>query len=137
MTTEIALVDAFEEGTLDLSSFGHAEHVRVAWALIVTHGTTAGLQRFDEGLRRLTAAAGASGRYHATITHALVYLIAERVAVQGAAPWETFARANEDLLTWPSPALAELYDEPTLASDLARRTFLLPGRSLSSAGTGR
>ncbi len=123
MTTSI---QAFEDGTLDLHRFGHAEHVRVAWSLIHAEGATRGLVRFEEGLRRLTAQAGIPGRYNATVTYALFFLIAERVAASGALSWEEFAEANGDLLVWPSPALEALYDEETLATPLARSTFVLP-----------
>ena len=120
------MLSSFESGTVDVHSFGHADHVRVAWSLIHAEGVTGGLVRFEAGLRRLTAEAGIPGRYNATVTCALFFLIAERIASAGALSWDEFAHENADLLVWPSPALGALYDEETLTSPLARSTFVLP-----------
>lgn len=116
----------FEEGTLDLGSFGHVDHVRLAWELIRRDGVLDGLATFETGLRRLTVGAGLEERFHTTITYALFFLIAERVAEAPGASWEEFAADSPDLLAWPSPALEVLYDADTLADPRARATFVLP-----------
>jgi hypothetical protein len=40
--------------------------------------------------------------------------------------WEDFACRNADLLRWSPSALADYYAPEVLASDLARRVFVLP-----------
>ncbi|HUX68844.1 MAG TPA: hypothetical protein VMV31_15265 [Terriglobales bacterium] len=49
--------------------------------------------------------------------------------VAGAAQdWEVFAAANPDLTDWPHSALGKYYHPATLASALAKSTFLLPDK---------
>jgi len=49
------------------------------------------------------------------------------------ADWEPFARANPDLLTWRPSILERYYLPETLASDAARRVFVLPDRATVSS----
>ena len=67
-----------------------------------------------------------AGLYHETITWAYVALIHERVERRPAAHWEEFCRLNPDLLSWRPSILDRYYRPETLASDLARRVFVLP-----------
>ena len=64
--------------------------------------------------------------YHETITWAFLLLIAERLAANPCQHWEPFAAANQDLLVWKPSILERYYSKELLASDLARRTFLMP-----------
>jgi len=117
---------AFEAGTLDPAAFHHADHVRLAWAHLQAFPVTAALERFCAGIRRLAAAAGKADRYHETITWAYLLLIHERMERTGRElPWPEFARRNEDLLRWKPSILEEYYPPEVLASDLARRVFVL------------
>lgn len=120
---------AFEDCTLPASRFRHQDHVRLAWLMLVLDDLPEALRRFREGLRRYASSLGKPGLYHETITVAYLLLIHER---QERGPrgedFEAFARRNSDLLTWRPSVLARYYRDLTLASDLARRTFLLPDR---------
>src|SRR5262249_34307385 len=80
-----------------------------------------------------------AGLYHETITWAYLLLIRERMERQGEganASFEAFARANPDLMTWKPSVLAAYYRDETLASPLARRTFVMPDRLGAEAGGG-
>ena len=55
-------------------------------------------------------------------------LIAERQARNPAGDWEQFEAANPDLLVWKPSILERYYSRELLASDLAKRTFLMPDR---------
>jgi hypothetical protein len=126
-TTDEQLVRAFETLTLEPSRFGHAEHVRVAFAMLREHGLLDTLRRYSDGLRRFTARHGAADRYHETVTWGLVVLIHERLAL--AAPdidWPSFALGNPDLLRFRDGAFFDYYGPEILTSELARRTFVLP-----------
>ena len=80
-------------------------------------------------LRRFAASLGKADRYHETITWAFLLLIRERMARAGnGMDWAEFAAANDDLLSWEQSVLKKYYREETLASDLARVTFVLPDR---------
>jgi hypothetical protein len=93
------------------------------------------LSHFSEALRRFAAAKGKPHLYHETITWAFIFLIRERVSrfVQqsGRHPtWDEFAAENPDLLVWKESVLRQYYCEETLASDFARKTFVLPNKNL-------
>ena len=120
------LLDKFVDTTLPADQFHHAEHVEVAWRYVRQYGMPAALGAFTEAIKRFAAAKGAHGLYHETITWAFLLLIAERDAKAPAADWEAFAAANPDLLVWKPSILERYYSKELLASDLARRTFLMP-----------
>jgi hypothetical protein len=121
-----SLMSDFEAGTIDNATFGHEAHIRVIWSFIHAYGTLDAVQRFEECLKRITAAAGHPEKYHATITHALTFLVAERIDEQGLQDWNDFAATNADLFQWPNQTLSELYPGETLNSAAARRTFVMP-----------
>ena len=79
-------------------------------------------------IKRFADAKGATGLYHETITWAFLLLIAERQARQPAATWEAFAAAHAGLLVWKPSILQRNYSKELLASELARRTFVMPDR---------
>ena len=122
-----ALLAAFESATLE--TFHHADHVHMAFIYLTRYPAPEGLARFSSALARFAAAKGKPGLYHETITWAYFLLIRERMARAGGYPsWEAFAAANPDLLNWKESVLKKYYNEETLASDLARATFLMPDR---------
>ena len=121
------LVRAFETLALEPSRFGHAEHVRVAFAMLREHGLLETLRRYSDGLRRLTEHHGAGDKYHETVTWGLVVLIHERLALADpAVDWRAFADANPDLLRFRDGAFFDHYGPDILTSEVARRTFVLP-----------
>ncbi len=123
---EQALLQGFQDGTL--AEFHHEHHVHVAWLYVRRHGMPAALAEFTAAITRFAAAKGAHGLYHETITWAFLLLIAERQARAEASTWESFAAVNTDLLVWKPSILDRYYSRELLASELARRTFLMPDR---------
>lgn len=121
------LIAQFECGATQPESFHHAEHVRLAFEYLSRYQALQALEKFSAGLMRFAAAQGKADRYHETITWAYLFLIRERIARAGSIQtWQEFAFCNADLFIWKDGVLATLYRPETLASDLARRTFLLP-----------
>jgi hypothetical protein len=119
----------FEDGTLPSSELRHRDHVHLAWLYLKEEPPLAALARFTEGLKRFAARNGHAGLYHETITWAYLFLIHERMARgSDGETWEEFAARNPDLLTWKPSVLDAYYREETLASDVARRVFVLPDR---------
>jgi hypothetical protein len=133
--TDAALVDGFLDASLPADAFHHAQHVRCAWLFVQRYGMPGALDAFPAALRRFAAAKGATRLYHETITWAFLLLIHERQQRSPAADWPAFAAANADLLRWKPSALDRLYTAETLASDFARRTFVLPDRGLPLDGS--
>lgn len=85
------------------------------------------MERFSDALRNFAARNGKPELYHATITWAYLLLIQERMARGGKnQSWEEFARANGDLLEPHKELLRKYYRAETMASPLARATFVFP-----------
>jgi hypothetical protein len=121
------LVAQFEALTLDPGGFGHADHVRLAWIYVRRHGLLEAIRRYRDGLMRFSEHHGDAGRYHETVTWAMVVLVHERIAVAPAVDdFGAFATANRDLMRWRGGAFFDYYAEDVLDSEHARRTFVLP-----------
>ena len=123
-----AFITAFENCALE--PFHHRDHVRLAWIYLREHPFTEAFRRFVDGLKRFAASKGAAGLYHETITCAYLFLIRERIDRQPDASWESFVEANEDLFRWKPSILDDYYAPHTLASDRARRIFVLPDATI-------
>lgn len=126
--TEREFVEAFEACTLPASSFHHADHVRLAFLYLREEPLLPALQRYVTNLRRFADAHGATGLYHETITYAFMFVIHERMQRGSFDDFDTFADLNPDLLTWKPSVLDRYYTPETLASERARRSFVMPDR---------
>ena len=126
--SDSALVEGFLDTSLPVEAFHHAQHVRCAWLFVQRHGMPGALEAFPAALRRFADAKGATRLYHETITWAFLLVIHERQQRLQSGDWPAFAEANADLLAWKPSVLDRLYTAETLASDLARQTFVMPDR---------
>lgn len=121
-------VDAFESGAIEAARFDHAAHLHVAWRYLEHYPLAEAIVRFTAALRALTLRLGAEGKYHETISWFFMILVADRVADDPACGWEAFRRRNADLFDAGS-LLKRHYSRECLASERARRRFVLPDRS--------
>jgi len=120
-------LEAFDRSAIEPGTFDHPAHVRVVWSALQEASLLEAMARVRDGLHRLVRKFGAEGKYHDTITCALVLLIHERAVAHPCATWAEFAGQNPDLLEWNDGALlAPYYKQDTLSSDLARQAFVLP-----------
>jgi len=133
-------VDAFERGEIDPEAFDHTAHVYLAWRYLEQFPLPVALQKFDAALQRLTVQLGVPDKYHATITWFFLLLIAER---RGAdckselrADWLRFRQRNPDLFD-SRGLLARHYRSHTLASERARRSFVLPDWGVDRPADGQ
>lgn len=125
--TDDQLIHALESGTLSPEDFHHADHVHAAWVYLTRYPAPEAIARFTRALRGFAGRIGKPGLYHETITWAYLLLVNERIGRRDrACTWEEFAASESDLLDWQNPVLAKYYRKETLASDLARRIFLMP-----------
>ena len=120
------IIRGFEDCTLSAASFGHREHLRVAWAYLRAHSFADAAARFATNLRRFADAHGASGKYHETVTWAYMAILHERMHASRELSFDELLAKNPDLLDHEHGALRAHYDRATLASDLARAVFVLP-----------
>jgi hypothetical protein len=136
--TDLELMEKFEDGTLPIENFHHEQHVRVAFLYLAKYRVLEAVERFSTALTRFAARNGKAGLYHETITWAYMLLIRERMARAGREQtWTEFRTSNCDLLDRESPILKKYYREETLASDLARKAFVLPDRMLEVVSAER
>lgn len=124
------LLAGFVAGTLP--AFHHRDHVRVAWLYLRRHGLLGALARFPPDLRRFAAAKGRPEIYHETVTCAFLVLIHERIE-PGSDDFDDFVRSHPELLRWRPSVVDGYYSPALLASEPARRCFVLPDRAPGDA----
>jgi hypothetical protein len=123
MTGDREFIAALESCTHPSDAFDHRAHVRLAWLYLAEQPLLEALPRFITTLKRYAGSLGASAKYHETITYAFLFLIHERMTGSAATTFDEFAAEHPDLF---GPILRSYYPEETLASSLARTTFILP-----------
>jgi hypothetical protein len=108
-------IAAVESCTID--SFHHADHVRLARLYCERLGLPEASRKIVETIQRFAANAGASDKYHHTMTLAWVQIVDAARA----------GRALDDLLN--KDALLAYYSPDVLSSAKARRTWVEPDRA--------
>jgi hypothetical protein len=122
-----AFARAFENGDVTPAQFDHRAHVRVAWVYLHESATPReALERMRDGIRRFAAAAGASQKYHETITVLWMRLL-EAARARGAS-----GELADVLVAHPELADKDLplqyYSRERLFSDEARAAWIEPDR---------
>lgn len=133
MTDPITMSDhefltAFLDCSMPASGFDHRGHVRVAWLMLRRYPLDEAAQRTCDGIARLAAHLGVPGKYHRTLTEALVRLMAHGGAADHGMTWEGFVKNNRSLMDDARGLLARHYSEQALASPDARQNFVPPDR---------
>jgi hypothetical protein len=119
-------LETFLAGQQDMASFRHADHVRVAFEMLKRHSFLASADLYSRQLKQMTASIGKPTAYNETVTIAFLAMIAERLAKRHYESFAAFAEENPEVLE--KSALTNWYSPEQLHSDIARRTFILPGR---------
>lgn len=118
------LIDRLERGALGASEFDHREHVRAAWLYLRRDGPEAAIAAVAKGLKTLSAAHGAPGRYHETLTRAWVELVAAAARHDPEPVFDRFVERHPELLERDLPL--RHYSRELLASDAARAAWVEP-----------
>jgi hypothetical protein len=116
-------LERFVRGGIAAAGFAHREHVRMAFEMLRRHDFAESALHFSRALRSMASQAGQPQAFHQTVTIAFLALIAERMD-GGCQDFAAFERSNPDLME--KGVLNRWYDPERLASERARRTFLLP-----------
>jgi len=122
--SDCAELERFVRGEIDAATFAHREHVRMAFEMLRRHDFPTTVQRYSQALRVMSARAGKPEAFNQTVTIAFLSLIAEHMEGKRALDFATLVQAHPELLD--KRALARWYRPERLASEAARRTFLLP-----------
>jgi hypothetical protein len=124
--TDEAFARAFEAGTVTPEQFDHVAHLRVAWVYLREAGSAdAALPRMRDAIQRFAAAAGASQKYHETITVVWMRLLED-------AGTQVARRCELSELLGLCPELADknlplkYYSRQHLFSDAAREAYVPP-----------
>lgn len=118
------LVDRFERLEIEPGAFRHRDHVEAAYAMLSKYPFLEATARYASTIRTMATNAGASDKFHVTITVAFMSLIAERMESSEHDGFGTFSRANPDLFS--RDLLTRFYRPEQLQSDVARRVFVMP-----------
>ncbi len=127
--TDQEFLDAFESCALTEEQFHHRDHLRIAWILLRRLPLLEAIGRFTDDLKRFAASLGKAGLYHETITWAYLLLVHERIRRDDQPEWDAFCAANPDLFRWKPSILDDYYRKETLASELARKAFVMPDKA--------
>jgi hypothetical protein len=116
-------LEALEGCRLEPEQFSHREHVRAAFLYLERLPFGAAIDRMRATLRSYTAFLGRADKYHETLTVAFMCLVNAHRQRGAYTDWPGFARLNPEL--FDSRVLRQYYEPATLASPLARTTFVL------------
>jgi hypothetical protein len=126
MVADTSFIATFEACEVANTDFHHADHIRLAWLYLAELPLLTAIERFTTSLKRFAAHHGVPGLYHETITWAYLLLIHERM--NGESSFEEFRATNPELFRWKPSVLDGYYKPETLASERARRVFVMPDR---------
>ncbi|MDX1507834.1 MAG: hypothetical protein R3358_06120 [Woeseiaceae bacterium] len=121
-------IEQLERGDIEPGGFDHEGHVYLGWLYVGEFGAGRAIEKFTAALRRLVGKLGVPDKYHDTITWFYLLVIAERRSRDGGDDWPTFRRDNPDLFSRDDNVLSRFYSRELLASEDARRRFVLPDR---------
>lgn len=119
---------AFLDSSMPAAGFNHLGHLRAAWLLLQRLPLEEAVTETCDGIARLATRLGAPGKYHRTLSEALVRLMAQGGGADRSLGWEAFLAANPALARDARGLLAQYYSDDTLNSDAARQRFLPPDR---------
>ena len=117
-------LERFMRGEFEAAQFPHRAHVRMAFLMLQCYDFPESVLHYSRALRTMAARAGKPQAFHQTVTIAFLSLIAERLEGAEWKDFGAFTRDNPDLLD--KGAVARWYRPERLASERARRTFVLP-----------
>jgi len=124
MTDDLEDLERFVRGACDPTCLSHREHVRLAFEMLRRHSFPETVLHYSQGLRAMAKRVGKPQAYHETVTIAFLSLISERLHSADYADFDSFEQMNPDLLS--GTLLQKWYHPERLATELARRTFVLP-----------
>lgn len=119
-------LDAFEKQTLDPVYFNHLGHLRLSWLYTRDYPIDIAVAKACSGIRSYALALGQPGKYHQTVTEALVRIVAQRAKGLKEAEWHEFLRQNRDLVEQAYDLLLKYYSEPVINSKEARTQWIEP-----------
>ena len=122
-------IEQFEALDIVPGNFNHEAHIYFAWSYLQRFDLLTSIERYRSALRRLTEKFGVPDKYHETITWFYLIGVAERAIGEAASDWSRFRDQNPELFARNPSIIRRFYSESRLASEAAKRTFVLPDLS--------
>jgi hypothetical protein len=115
-----AFVAQVESAELPAAAFRHADHLRLSYLYVRRYGAGEAESRIARTIESFARAHGADTKFHASVTHAWVRLVADRIGRNPAArSFGEFLAAAPELAS--SEVIGRHYSEELLRSEAARR----------------
>ncbi|MES2151774.1 MAG: hypothetical protein V4508_18500 [Pseudomonadota bacterium] len=124
--TDDQFLASFNDCTLPKEHFNHLGHVRLAWIQLRRHAFEDAVLRTCGGIQAYASHLGAAGKFHWTITEALMHLLRAAGAAEQHLDWPEFLAANADLIGDARGRVARHYSAQLLATEDARARFVTP-----------
>lgn len=125
---DATLLAQFENQTLDPVHADHLGHLRITWLYLQQHDVDRAAGRVAVGLKAYAESLGVPMKFHATITDALVRIMAVRVESMAQEDWTLFLRQNRDLQEDALSVLADYFSNDILFSETARTSLVAPDK---------
>lgn len=119
-------IHQFEDCSLDPVYFDHKGHLRLAWLYLTRFEFEEALRKISGGIQAYAGSLGAHDKYHATITDAIVRIMANRISESGDQSWQDFVFAHPDLMEDALSVLGRYYSKDVLLSERARLEIVEP-----------
>ncbi|MEC8427855.1 MAG: hypothetical protein VXZ35_05475 [Pseudomonadota bacterium] len=119
-------IQQFEDCSLDPVYFDHRGHLRLAWLYLSHFEFEEALEKISRGIQLYAGSLGADDKYHATITAAIVRIMAGRMLEPKEQNWQDFLAANRDLVEDALAVLGCYYSTGVLFTERARSEVIEP-----------
>jgi hypothetical protein len=126
LMTDDEFLDSIANGSLPAQQFNHLGHLRLAWINLQRRPLDEAVGATCQAIRTYATHLGAAGKFHWTITEALMRLLHASGAADRGMDWRAYLAANGALIADARARLALHYSEQLLASSEARLRFVAP-----------
>ncbi|MEO1518741.1 MAG: hypothetical protein AAFV95_27250 [Bacteroidota bacterium] len=116
----------FRDGEFPPAQFSHEAHLRLAWIHIRKYGLGQARENVEQQLQRFVAAAGASDKYHATLTRAAVHAVGHFVKRSDETTFEKFLLDCPQLKNNFRGLINSHYSFDIFQSDKAKAEYVQP-----------
>jgi hypothetical protein len=121
-----SLIREFLAHRVEPAGFDHLAHVRVAWLLLEQFPFELAMQKFEAGAMDLATRAGVPEKYHATITRALMQIIAADRDSGALLCWQDYQDSGPVVLSDAKSTLLHYYSVGLIFSEPARLAWCKP-----------
>jgi hypothetical protein len=116
----------FEDLSLPPEEFGHRGHLRLAWLYLNAYPLEEAIARTATGISKYATSLGETGKFHHTLTEAIVRIMASRLQGSIYSNLDDYLSSNPDLVNDVAKVVRHYYSDQCLNSTEARQGFIAP-----------